>query len=155
MHRRTARSPRGRAKVVKDNVDHSAKKERSFKDMLSKPPEGKTEADNTGTGKHREEETEEDAGAPVIKSFLESLFASLRDDIQLVKRDLLQDLKVVRWELEEVGERVATLEEHENAGGEEIEQLQQEMLWLQDQQIELQAHAEDLENRSRRSNIRI
>ncbi|KAJ1216233.1 hypothetical protein NDU88_003838 [Pleurodeles waltl] len=58
-------------------------------------------------------------------------------------------------ELEEVDERVASLEEHENARGEEVEQLQQEILWLQDQQIELQAHAEVLENRSRRNNIPI
>ncbi|KAJ1169313.1 hypothetical protein NDU88_001206 [Pleurodeles waltl] len=55
----------------------------------------------------------------------------------------------------EVGKRVASLEEHENTRSEEIEQLQQEILRLQDQQIELQAHAEDLENQSRRNNIRI
>ncbi|KAJ1126507.1 hypothetical protein NDU88_004914 [Pleurodeles waltl] len=66
-----------------------------------------------------------------------------------------QDLKVVRRELEEVGERVTPLEEHENTRGEEVKQLHQEILWLQDQQIELQAHAEDLENWLRKNNIRI
>ncbi|KAJ1217652.1 hypothetical protein NDU88_005245 [Pleurodeles waltl] len=123
--------------------------------MLTKPAADKVEADNSATGKLREEETEEDNGAPVTRSFLEGLFTSLRDDIQEVKRDLLQDLKVVCQELEEAGERVATLEKHENARGEEIEQLQQEIIWLQDQQIKLHVHAEDLENWSRRNNIQI
>ncbi|KAJ1185124.1 hypothetical protein NDU88_001919 [Pleurodeles waltl] len=97
----------------------------------------------------------EDEGAPVTRGFLEGIFASLRDNIQAVKRNLSQDLKVMGRELEEVGKRVASLEEHENAKGEEVQQLQQEILQLQDQQIELQAHAEELENRSRRNNIRI
>ncbi|KAJ1153005.1 hypothetical protein NDU88_005777 [Pleurodeles waltl] len=123
--------------------------------MLTKPAAGNTETDNPGTGKRSEEETDEDTRAPVTRSFLEGLFASLRDDIQGVKRDLSQDLKVVRRELEEVGERVAAQEEHENARGEEIAQLQQDIIWLKDQQIELQAHAEDLENWSKWNNIRI
>ncbi|KAJ1146299.1 hypothetical protein NDU88_012577 [Pleurodeles waltl] len=114
------------------------KMDRSVKDMLTKPAAGKVKADNPVTGKLREEETEEDNGAPVTRSFLEGLFTSLRDDIQRVKRDLSPDLKVVRRELEEVSKRMATLEEHENARGEEIEQLQQEIIRLQDQQIELQ-----------------
>ncbi|KAJ1126839.1 hypothetical protein NDU88_005245 [Pleurodeles waltl] len=79
-------------------------------------------------------------------------FTGTWDDIQAVKKDLSQDLKVVCRELEEDGEKVAALEEHENARVEEIEQLQQEIIWLQDQQIELQAHTEDLENWLRPNN---
>ncbi|KAJ1192468.1 hypothetical protein NDU88_001775 [Pleurodeles waltl] len=82
--------------------------------MLTRPAAGKVEADASVTGKHRGEESEENGEAPVTRAFLEGLFTSLRDDTQAVKRDLLQVLKVVRQELEEVGERVATLEEHEN-----------------------------------------
>ncbi|KAJ1185945.1 hypothetical protein NDU88_002731 [Pleurodeles waltl] len=109
--------------------------------------------DNPGTGKLREEETDEDSGAPGTRSFLEGLFPSLRDDLQAVKRDLSQDLKVARRELEEVGERVAALGVHENARGKEIKQLKQEIIQLQDLQIELQVHTEDLENQSRWNNI--
>ncbi|KAJ1099966.1 hypothetical protein NDU88_005057 [Pleurodeles waltl] len=86
----------------------AVRKERSVKDMLSKPTVGKTEADNPGTGEHREEEMDEDTGAPSTRSFLEGLFASLWDEIQAVKRDLSQDLKVVRRELEEVGKSGAS-----------------------------------------------
>ncbi|KAJ1130062.1 hypothetical protein NDU88_008418 [Pleurodeles waltl] len=75
--------------------------------------------------------------------------------MQAVKRDLSQDMTVVHRELEEVGERVATLEEHENARDEEIEQLQQEIICLKDKQIKIQVHTEDRENRSRQNNIPI
>ncbi|KAJ1207280.1 hypothetical protein NDU88_002671 [Pleurodeles waltl] len=75
------------------------KKGRSIKDMLTKPTAGKTETDNPGTGKQRKEEMDE---APVTSNFLEGLFASLMDDIKVVKRDLLHDLKVVCRELEDV-----------------------------------------------------
>ncbi|KAJ1150161.1 hypothetical protein NDU88_002958 [Pleurodeles waltl] len=91
-----------------------SKKERSVKDMLSKPTAGKTEADNPLTGKHREEEMDEDTRAPVKRSFLEGLVALLQGDIQAVKRDMSEDLKVVRRELKEVGKRVVILEGHEN-----------------------------------------
>ncbi|KAJ1148268.1 hypothetical protein NDU88_001105 [Pleurodeles waltl] len=131
------------------------KKDRSVKDMLTKPPGGRAEGETPGPGQHLDKEAGEDERTPVTRGFLEGLLASLRDDIQTVKKDLLQDLKVMRWELEEVGERVASLEEHENTRGEEVEQLHQEILRLQAPQIELQAHAEDFENRSRRNNIRI
>ncbi|KAJ1084261.1 hypothetical protein NDU88_004413 [Pleurodeles waltl] len=77
------------------------------------------------------------------------------EGVHAVKRDLSQDLKVMHRDLEEVGERVASLEEHEKDRGKEVEQLQQGILRLQDQQIELQAHAEDLENWSQRNNIHI
>ncbi|KAJ1219070.1 hypothetical protein NDU88_006641 [Pleurodeles waltl] len=130
------------------------KKDRSVKDMLTKLAAGKMEAAKPGTGKLREEETDEDTGVPITRSFLEGLFALLRDDIQAMKRDVSQDLKVVRQDFEEVGESVATLEEHEKSRGEEIEQLQ-EITRLQDQQIELQAHAKGLENGSRRNRIRM
>ncbi|KAJ1178986.1 hypothetical protein NDU88_004225 [Pleurodeles waltl] len=130
-----------------------SQKERSIKDMLSKQKAGKTEANDPGTGKHREEEMDEDTGASVTRSFLAGLFTSLWGDIQEMKRDLSQDLKVVCRELEGVGERVVTLEEHENTRGEEIEQLQQEILQLQDQQSKLQVHTGALMHRSRRNNI--
>ncbi|KAJ1104582.1 hypothetical protein NDU88_001992 [Pleurodeles waltl] len=54
-----------------------------------------------------------------------------------------------------IGERVAHLEDQGMSRDEEIKQLQQEVLRLPDQQIDLQALAEDLENREWRNNIHI
>ncbi|KAJ1142933.1 hypothetical protein NDU88_009245, partial [Pleurodeles waltl] len=54
-----------------------------------------------------------------------------------------------------MGERVLALEDRDAGHSEEIECLQQEILRLQEQQIDLQLNAEDLENRSRQNNIRI
>ncbi|KAJ1117070.1 hypothetical protein NDU88_005270 [Pleurodeles waltl] len=77
------------------------------------------------------------------------------EDLQAVKRDLCSDLQEVRRDLDEVGERVVSLEYKDDNGHEELEWMRQEILCLQEQQIELQAHAEDLENYSMRNNIRI
>ncbi|KAJ1131761.1 hypothetical protein NDU88_010094 [Pleurodeles waltl] len=56
-------------------------------------------------------------------------------------------------DLDEVGERVATLERKDDGHSEENEWLQIEILRLQEQQIDLQSHTEDLENRSWRNNV--
>ncbi|KAJ1182351.1 hypothetical protein NDU88_007543 [Pleurodeles waltl] len=50
---------------------------------------------------------------------------------------------------------VTSLEDKDNACRKELERLQQEILRLQDQQLDLKVHMEDLENRSRWNNIRI
>lgn len=65
------------------------------------------------------------------------------------------EIKDVRQDVDAIGERVATIEEQEQAQDEEVEHLQQEVLRLQVQQKDIQAHAEDLEKRSRKNNIRI
>ncbi|KAJ1101417.1 hypothetical protein NDU88_006485 [Pleurodeles waltl] len=91
----------------------------------------------------------------ITQTILEGLFTSMREDLKAVKRNLLHDLEEVHLELEEVGERVAILEEHETSRDGEIVLLQQEIIWLQEQQIELQAHTEDLEDHSRQNNIHI
>ncbi|KAJ1207187.1 hypothetical protein NDU88_002579 [Pleurodeles waltl] len=41
-------------------------------------------------------ERKEDGEGPITQAFLEGLFTSLREDLQALKRDLSQDLKVVR-----------------------------------------------------------
>ncbi|KAJ1082857.1 hypothetical protein NDU88_003021 [Pleurodeles waltl] len=86
-------------------VTMQGKKDRSVKDMLAKPPGIKAERETPGSAQQLDKEVGEDEGAPVTRCFLEGLFASLRDVIQAVKRDLLQYLKVMRRELEEVGEK--------------------------------------------------
>lgn len=48
---------------------------------------------------------------------------------------------------------MVALEESSLSRGVEVEELQQAIIRLQDQQLVLQPHAEDVENRSRRNNI--
>ncbi|KAJ1143759.1 hypothetical protein NDU88_010064 [Pleurodeles waltl] len=72
----------------------------------------------------------------LVKSLREALFASLKDDLQTVRKDLSQDLKAVCKDLTELSDRVLTTEDQED---EEIEQLQQEDTCLTAQQIDLQA----------------
>ncbi|KAJ1170867.1 hypothetical protein NDU88_002738 [Pleurodeles waltl] len=90
---------------------------------------------------------------PVTGSFMETLFSSPREDIQALKRDLSVDLKDVRLNLMEIGIRVSAMENSESGHEEEVEQLHQEVLRLKEQHVELQAHTEDLENRSHRNNV--
>ncbi|KAJ1105366.1 hypothetical protein NDU88_002773 [Pleurodeles waltl] len=63
------------------------------------------------------------------------------------------DLKVVRKDLAEIGDRVSTLEENASSRDEELEILQQEVIHLKGHHVDLQAHAEDHENSSRRNDV--
>ncbi|KAJ1197905.1 hypothetical protein NDU88_001749 [Pleurodeles waltl] len=87
-------------------------------------------------------------------SFMESLFMSLKEELHSVKNELSQDLKTIRSDVMELGDRVAAWEDRETPRDEEIEQLQ-EVLCLKEQHIDLQGHTDDLENKSRHKNIRI
>lgn len=93
-------------------------------------------------------------GGPITKAFLESLFSTLRDDLQSVKKELAAELNEVRKGMDSIGERVASLEDKSDSVT-ELSSLQQELIRLQDQQIDMQLHMEDLENCSRRRNVRI
>ncbi|KAJ1175684.1 hypothetical protein NDU88_000971 [Pleurodeles waltl] len=84
---------------------------------------------------------------PVTRSFKEALFDSFQEDLQTVEKELSQDLKDVRRNKTEVGDRFSALKDHESSRDKVLEQLQQELLNLQDLQITLQAHALDLKNR--------
>ncbi|KAJ1170002.1 hypothetical protein NDU88_001883 [Pleurodeles waltl] len=118
------------------------KKERTLKEMLSKP----TDIKMGGESSPPEQEWPPDGNRredQVIHPFLEALFTSLREDLQVV---LSQDLKEVLHEVTELGDRVSSIEDRETACDEDIELLQQEDLRLRKQQIDLQAHAKELEN---------
>lgn len=106
---------------------------------------------DTGNGVGRAEE----ADAPATKAFMIELFATIKEDIQGLRAQLAAELRDVRRDVDELGERVATMEEHNVDREESLHQLQQELLRLREQNLDLQTHAEDLENRSRRNNIRI
>lgn len=100
-------------------------------------------------------QTADSAEAPVTQALMESMFAALRDDLQTVKHELTTEIKDIRKDVDEVGERVATLENKEVARDTELEALQQEVIRIHDQQVDVQSYLEDLENRSHRHNIRI
>ncbi|KAJ1219030.1 hypothetical protein NDU88_006601 [Pleurodeles waltl] len=72
-----------------------------------------------------------------------------------MKQDFSQDIREVRCKESELGERVSSMEDEETPHNGDIELLQQEIFHLREQQIDLQAHVEDLENRSCKNNIRI
>ncbi|KAJ1181978.1 hypothetical protein NDU88_007177 [Pleurodeles waltl] len=86
---------------------------------------------------------------------MEALFTSLINYLHLVKKDLSVDLREVLWNIEELGDRVTVVEDHESGRDEEVEWLHQEVPRLKEQHINVQIHAEDFENRSWRNNIRI
>ncbi|KAJ1209167.1 hypothetical protein NDU88_004545 [Pleurodeles waltl] len=101
------------------------------------------------------EESSNPDQAPVAQALLASLFDSLKTDLQNLRKDLSQDIKEPQQERSSVGERVSTLEDNEVQPGEEMEMLSQEVIWLQEQQEDLRAQAEDLKNCSRHNNIHL
>ncbi|KAJ1104242.1 hypothetical protein NDU88_001654 [Pleurodeles waltl] len=92
---------------------------------------------------------------PVARLFLEALFTSLRDDLQVLKKDLSVDMREVRCYLEDIGNRVSAVEVCEARQDEEVQWAHQEVLHLQEQHIEIQAQAEDLENQSQKNYVHI
>ena len=62
-------------------------------------------------------------------------------------------MKELRREVVDVGNRVRSVEDTLDTRGQELEVLRKEVCMLNDQLLDLQMHAEDNENRSRRSNV--
>lgn len=91
----------------------------------------------------------------VTSGFLEQLFGTLREDIAGLRQDVTSDIKQIRGEIQELGDRVETLEQNGDRREEELTEQTRELLELRDRNDELYLRLEDLENRSRRSNIRI
>ena len=137
-------------------------KDGNLKTMFTKP--------NTRTGGSTEEEdrqgTNKGSGGletgggtpkeePVTRAFMEELFTSLREDILVFKGEMIKDLKNMQSDVTDIGNRVSTLETLSDAKEEELEFYRQDLMTLKEQNMDLQLHLEDLENRSRRSNVRI
>lgn len=125
------------------------RKEKTLEKLFQKPTGCQATQTENPNGQEEGSET------LVTKSFMVELFTAIKEDIQELRSQLASDLKEVRRDVDGLGERVATLEEHDVHRDDDKHQLQQELLHLRDQNLDLQAHAEDLENRSRRNNIRI
>ncbi|KAJ1161151.1 hypothetical protein NDU88_001638 [Pleurodeles waltl] len=49
--------------------------------------------------------------SPVTQVLLESLYSSLYDDLQVVKKNLLAEWQDIRHDLDDIGERVSALED--------------------------------------------
>ncbi|KAJ1100283.1 hypothetical protein NDU88_005369 [Pleurodeles waltl] len=115
------------------NMACKGKRSRSLNDLLTKPTGGPK------GGKEDEDlfKQPKNTEGPVMCSFQEALFTSLRGNLQTVKKDHSADLREVHKDMDVKGKRVATLEQKADDRNKETE-------WLQ--QKELQSHTEDLEN---------
>ncbi|KAJ1112799.1 hypothetical protein NDU88_001060 [Pleurodeles waltl] len=118
-------------------------------------PSSRPSGDNVPVANKKTQSDDRDNEGPVNHSFFEVLFASLSEDLHTVKGDLSQEIKTIHMDVADQGDMVSNLEDWEISREEEFEQLQQEFIHLRDQHIDLQAYAEDLENRSRRNNVSI
>ncbi|KAJ1213809.1 hypothetical protein NDU88_001440 [Pleurodeles waltl] len=95
-----------------------SKKEHTLNDTLSQPNEDQGECPPTPPDIDLRAEDKE------------SFFMSIKEDLHLVKKELLQDLKDIRSEMADLGDGVAALKDREAPRDTEIEQLQQEVLHL-------------------------
>ncbi|KAJ1131101.1 hypothetical protein NDU88_009444 [Pleurodeles waltl] len=86
---------------------------------------------------------------------MEQLFGALRWDFATLKQEIVAEVKELKREVIELGQQVDTLEQTRDAREEELDCHRRELLILHDKNLELQYQLEDLENRSRCSNIGI
>ncbi|KAJ1125455.1 hypothetical protein NDU88_003887 [Pleurodeles waltl] len=86
---------------------------------------------------------------------MEQLFRSLCEDFATLKQEIMADIKDLKREVVDLGQCVDTIELTPDAREEEMDCHRRELLTLQDKNQDLQYQIEDLENRSRCSNIRI
>ncbi|KAJ1120361.1 hypothetical protein NDU88_008532 [Pleurodeles waltl] len=97
----------------------------------------------------------EDWEAPLTRTFMEQLFGSLLEDFATLKREIAAEVKDLRREVTNLGQRVDTLEQTYDAREKEVDSHRWELITMHDKNQELQYQLEDLENGSRRSNIRV
>ncbi|KAJ1157241.1 hypothetical protein NDU88_009956 [Pleurodeles waltl] len=130
------------------------KKEGSLKDLFNKTPAKKATPPGvpaTEEGETVERGPSEGGKVPLTRAFMEQLFGSLRGDFVILKQEIAADVKDLKGEVVDVGQCMDTLERTQDACEEEFDCHRRELLTLQDKNQEL----EDLENRSRCSNIHI
>ncbi|KAJ1118373.1 hypothetical protein NDU88_006564 [Pleurodeles waltl] len=127
------------------------KKEATVKDLFHKksdkapsppPPSDSPAAD----GPHSEE-------APFTRAFLEHLFETLSKDFATLKQDIPMEVKDLRHEIGDLAHCVNSLEQTYDSRKEELDGYCCELLELRDKNQKLWYQLEDLENRSRSSNI--
>ncbi|KAJ1187662.1 hypothetical protein NDU88_004436 [Pleurodeles waltl] len=135
-----------------------SKKEGSLIDLFAKTPakrmalSGPQELEG---GDETEPVPSEGDGVPLTGAFMEQLFGSLREDFAMMKWDIAADIKYLKKEVIDLGQRVDSVEQTQDAREEGLDCHRRELLTLQDKNQDLQYQIEDLESRSRRSNIQI
>ncbi|KAJ1114206.1 hypothetical protein NDU88_002445 [Pleurodeles waltl] len=86
---------------------------------------------------------------------MDQLFRALHWDFATLKQEIAAEVKELKRKVVELRQRVDTLEQARVAQEVELDRHRRELLILHDKNLELQHQLEDLENRSRSSNIRI
>ncbi|KAJ1161629.1 hypothetical protein NDU88_002113 [Pleurodeles waltl] len=133
-----------------------SKKEGSLKDLFNKTPAKKVAQSGTPEVAGREAAgpgPSEWVGAPLTRAFMEQLFGSLCEGFATLKQEIVAHIKDLKREVVHLGHHVDTIEQTHDTREEELDCHRRELLTLQDKNQELQYQIEDLENRSRHSNI--
>ncbi|KAJ1179782.1 hypothetical protein NDU88_005016 [Pleurodeles waltl] len=138
-------------------IQKQSKKDSSLRDLFAKTPAKKQDSTyEVGTdpgGGSSGGAVEQDAN-PVTKAFIEQLLGVLREDHAALRQEPATTVKELKGEVAELGQRVDMVERTCDIQ-EELDHHRQEIIALQDRNRVLQHRLEDLENRSRRSNIGI
>ncbi|KAJ1177138.1 hypothetical protein NDU88_002400 [Pleurodeles waltl] len=135
-----------------------SKKDSSLRDLFAKTPAKKQdptrELGSDPRGGSSDGTVDEDAN-PVTKAFMEQLFGALREDLAALRQELATTVKELKGEVTELGQREDTVDCTCDRQEEDLDHHRQEIIALQGSIWDLQYRLEDLENRSRQSNIRI
>ncbi|KAJ1134304.1 hypothetical protein NDU88_000756 [Pleurodeles waltl] len=139
---------------------HPHKKDASIRDLLTKKPGKRTDQSEEVTQLGQSSMTSDatkttDDTEPVTHTFLEPLFGALCADIATLEQYFTKDIKGLTKNVNELGDRVDSLERIGETQGEELDAHRCEILELQDRNAELRYQVEDLEHQSRRADIRI
>ncbi|KAJ1211236.1 hypothetical protein NDU88_006597 [Pleurodeles waltl] len=119
----------------------SHKKDAMVRDLLTKTPSKKADQYEEVTQPVRSNATGDatrtpDEAEPVTRTFLETLFGALRADIATLIQDLAMDIKGLTKDMNELGDRVDSLERTSETQG-ELDVHRCEILDLHDKNAEL------------------
>ncbi|KAJ1181086.1 hypothetical protein NDU88_006297 [Pleurodeles waltl] len=126
-----------------------SKKDTTVKDMLCKPPLKKAEQRPPTLPRTSPPMLDVEASVltteqSVTYTFLETIFGTLSEDIVVLKRHMAADVKDIKWELTEMGQRIDTLETANDQREEELNTHQEEVLELHNKNKDLYYRLEDL-----------
>ncbi|KAJ1216024.1 hypothetical protein NDU88_003630 [Pleurodeles waltl] len=125
-----------------------SKKAGSLKDLFTKTP-----AKGMAQSGARETECRDVAGPVPAES--DGAPLTRAEDFSTLKQEIGADIKDLKREVIDLGQRVDAVEQTYNTQEEDLDCHRRELLTLQDKNQDLQYQIEDLENRSCLSNIRI
>ncbi|KAJ1080318.1 hypothetical protein NDU88_000537 [Pleurodeles waltl] len=118
-----------------------SKKEGSFKDLFTKTPAKKKSQPGAPEGESGDAAgpgLSESDGAPLTRAFMEQLFRSLWEDFATPKQEIAADIKYLKSEVINLGQRMDTIEKRHNAREEEMDCHRRELITFQDKNQDLQ-----------------